>query len=117
MLQTEKHYVQWQDNETPRQTRWLSESNQPAPTRLVIVDDQTTADQAYRLACEGTSLLWRGDFHNARQLLQAMTRRIERTAQRKADKAGKKAQQSASAKTSRIYFISNAKLKRNAPVF
>ena len=90
--------MQWQDNETPRQTRWLSESNQPAPTRLVIVDDQTSADQAYRLACEGTSLLWRGDFHNARQLLQAMTRRIERTAQRKADKAGKKAQQSASAK-------------------
>ena len=95
MLQTEKHYVQWQDNETPRQTRWLSESNQPAPTRLVIVDDQTSADQAYRLACEGTSLLWRGDFHNARQLLQAMTRRIERTAERKANKAGKKAQHSA----------------------
>ena len=98
MLQTEKHYVQWQDNETSRQTRWLSESNQPAPTRVVIVDDQTTADQAYRLACEGTSLLWRGDFHNARQLLQAMTRRIERTAQRKVDKAGKKAQHSAGAK-------------------
>ena len=30
------------------------------------------ADTAYRLACEGTALLWRGDYHNARQLLQAM---------------------------------------------
>ena len=36
------------------------------------------ADAAYRLACEGTALLWRGDFHNARQLLQAMGRRIDR---------------------------------------
>lgn len=37
-----------------------------------------TADKAYRLACEGTALLWRGDFHNARQLLQAMQRRLDR---------------------------------------
>ena len=36
-------------------------------------------------------MLWRGDFHNARQLLQAMTRRIERTEQRKASKAAKSA--------------------------
>ncbi len=38
-------------------------------------------------------MLWRGDFHNARQLLQAMTRRIERTEQRKASKAAKSAKQ------------------------
>ena len=87
MLQTEKQYVQWQDNETTRNTLWLSESNQPPPARIVTVDDQTTADAAYRLACEGTSMLWRGDFHNARQLLQALTRRIERSEQRKASKA------------------------------
>ena len=91
MLQTEKQYVQWQDNQTTRNTRWLSESNQPPPARIVIVDDQTTADEAYRFACEGTSMLWRGDFHNARQLLQALTRRIERTEQRKASKAAKSA--------------------------
>jgi SAM-dependent methyltransferase len=35
------------------------------------------ADDAYRLACEGTALLWRGDFQNARQLLQAMARRAD----------------------------------------
>lgn len=89
MLQTEKQYVQWQDNQTTRNTLWLSESNQPPPARIVIVDDQTTADEAYRFACEGTSMLWRGDFHNARQLLQALTRRIERTEQRKISKAAK----------------------------
>ena len=32
----------------------------------------------YRLASEGTGLLWRSDFNNARQLLQAMGRRADR---------------------------------------
>ncbi len=45
---------------------------------MVLADDTTTADAAYRLACEGTGLLWQGDFHNARQLLQALARRTER---------------------------------------
>jgi methylase of polypeptide subunit release factors len=44
----------------------------------MVVDDRLTADAAYRLASEGTALLWRGDFQNARQLLQAMARRIDR---------------------------------------
>lgn len=44
---------------------------------MVVADDSITADAAYRLACEGTALLWRGDYHNARQLLQAMARRID----------------------------------------
>lgn len=82
MLQTEKQYVQWQENETLRNALWLSESNHMPPARIVLVDDTTTADDAYRLACEGTSLLWRGDFHNARQLLQALGRRIDRTNER-----------------------------------
>ncbi|HWU83857.1 MAG TPA: class I SAM-dependent methyltransferase [Rhodocyclaceae bacterium] len=56
---------------------WRSENGAPPPRRVVIADDTTTADVAYRLACEGTALLWRGDFQNARQLLQAMGRRAE----------------------------------------
>jgi methylase of polypeptide subunit release factors len=44
----------------------------------MVADDRITADAAYRLASEGTALLWRGDFQNARQLLQAMVRRIDR---------------------------------------
>ena len=44
----------------------------------MVADDSMKADLAYRLACEGTALLWRGDFQNARQLLQAMARRIDR---------------------------------------
>ncbi|MEY4436212.1 MAG: hypothetical protein RL175_1167, partial [Pseudomonadota bacterium] len=57
---------------------WRAESGAAAPRRMVLADDTTTADAAYRLACEGTGLLWQGDFHNARQLLQALARRTER---------------------------------------
>lgn len=94
MLATEIQYVQWHENETLRQARWLSQSNHVPPARIVVVDDKTTADEAYRLACAGTSMLWRGDFNNARQLLQAITRRIdranERSEQRKINKAANK---------------------------
>ena len=46
-----------------------------------------TADAAYRLACAGTGLLWRGDFHNARQMLQALARRIDKVPDRKRRRA------------------------------
>jgi SAM-dependent methyltransferase len=44
---------------------------------VVIADDGTKADAAFRGACEGTALLWRGDFQNARQMLRAMACRID----------------------------------------
>lgn len=59
------------------QARWRSESGQAPPRRVVVADDTMKADTAWRLACEGTALLWRGDYHNARQLLQAMARRAD----------------------------------------
>jgi SAM-dependent methyltransferase len=37
-----------------------------------------TADDAYGLACQGTALLWRGDFQNARQMLLALASRADR---------------------------------------
>ncbi len=62
-----------------RSARWHAENGTPLPRRTVVVDDRTRADDACRHACAGTALLWRGDFHNARHLLQAMGRRIDRT--------------------------------------
>jgi methylase of polypeptide subunit release factors len=67
--------IHWQEEGMDYSARWRSESGMPAPRRVVIADDRMTADAAYRLACEGTALLWRGDFQNARQLLNAMARR------------------------------------------
>jgi methylase of polypeptide subunit release factors len=48
----------------------------------VIADDSLKADAAYRLAASGTAILWRGSFNNARQLLQALSRRLERRLRR-----------------------------------
>lgn len=61
----------------PCRARWRSENGVPPPRRVVVADDTMKADTAWRLACEGTGLLWRGDYHNARQLLQAMARRAD----------------------------------------
>ncbi|MDZ7584096.1 MAG: class I SAM-dependent methyltransferase [Thiobacillus sp.] len=70
--------VSWTEADEPRSARWRAESGAPAPRRVMVADDRITADAAYRLASEGTALLWRGDFQNARQLLQAIARRIDR---------------------------------------
>lgn len=63
--------------------RWLSESGARAPARVQVADDTMPADTAYRLVCEGTALLWTGDYHNARQLLQALGRRFDRSRARR----------------------------------
>lgn len=72
--------IVWQeaDGQT-HEARWISEAGARAPARVVTADDTLPADTAWRLACEGTALLWRGDYHNARQLLQAMGRRFDRS--------------------------------------
>jgi SAM-dependent methyltransferase len=74
--------IRWTEADEPREARWRSESGSPPPRRVVVADDRLTADAAYRLACEGTAMLWRGDFNNARQLLKAITRRAERGARK-----------------------------------
>jgi methylase of polypeptide subunit release factors len=70
--------VNWTENGDARSAQWRSENGMPAPKRVVIADDTMNADTAYRLSCEGTALLWRGDFQNARQLLLALARRADR---------------------------------------
>lgn len=74
--------------DTEHSARWRSEAAVPPPKRVVVVDDTITADAAYHLACEGASLLWRGDFQNARQLLQAIARRAEQKPRKSRQKAG-----------------------------
>ena len=71
--------IAWTAQGAPHAARWRSESGQSAPGRVVLADDRMDADTAYRLACEGTGLLWCGDFQNGRQLLQALTRRADRS--------------------------------------
>lgn len=75
--------IRWVEADRACSALWRSERGSPPPGRVVLVDDTTSADVAYRLACEGTALLWRGDFHNATQLLQAMVRRVDKVPARK----------------------------------
>ncbi len=69
--------VNWPEKGATRTARWRSENGLPPPKRVIIADDSTKADAAYHQASEGTALLWRGDFQNAKLLLQAMARRID----------------------------------------
>ena len=70
--------ISWKERGDVRSARWRSETGSAPPRRVVVADDRTTADDAYHNACEGTAMLWRGDFQNARQLLNAMARRIDK---------------------------------------
>ncbi len=77
MKNSESTFIHWLEADQRRSALWRSEAGVNPPRRVQVVDDTLTADAAYRLACEGTALLWRGDFQNARQLLQAMARRLD----------------------------------------
>ena len=82
--------LSWMEGRAERSAQWRSESGWPAPKKVVVADDTMNADTAYRLALEGTALLWRGDFQNARQLLSALVRRVEHKSDRaRRAKAGK----------------------------
>ena len=70
--------LQWTEDKQARTALWRSERGAAPPRRVVLADDTLSADNAYRMACEGTGLLWRGDFQNARLLLQALARRIDK---------------------------------------
>jgi len=80
---TEPTMIRWVEKGVANAAHWRSERGSPPAHTVTLADDSTNADAAYRLACEGTAMLWRGDFHQARQLLQALARRIDHTPQRK----------------------------------
>ncbi len=70
--------LHWLEAGVEHSALWHSENQAHAPKRAMLADDSLSADTAYKLVCEGSALLWRGDFQNARQMLQALTRRIDR---------------------------------------
>ena len=67
---------------SPTEFRWHSENGASAPAEIVEVDDSMTADKALGMLRRGTGLLWCGDFHNARQLMAAVDRRLSKAAGR-----------------------------------
>ena len=83
--------IEWSSQGQAHTAQWRSESGASAPRRVIAADDTLPADTAYRMACEGTGLLWTGDFQNARMLLQALMRRADRKPRKVAAKAAQKA--------------------------
>jgi methylase of polypeptide subunit release factors len=80
--------IEWTDADgVTHALRWRSLADVPPPRRVQLADDTLSADAAYRLVCEGTALLWQGDFHQAGQMLQALGRRVDKAAQRTTQRA------------------------------
>ncbi len=73
-------WVEWHEKTGPSRARWQSVQGWPAPKNAVQGNDTLSADMAFRLINSGTSIIWRGDFHNAKQLLAALKRRIAKKA-------------------------------------
>ncbi len=98
--------LQWDDvNGQPQHAAWHSEAGRPAPARMQVADDRLAADAAYHLICEGSTLLWQGDFFNARHLMEALKRRLDKPKLRgKAQKSAKPAHPPAPAVTPALAF-------------
>jgi methylase of polypeptide subunit release factors len=69
--------LSWQEKNKPMEAVWQSEAGNPPPKNIVVADDTTSAKDAYKLICEGTAFLYKGDFQNAKQMLQAITRKFD----------------------------------------
>lgn len=76
-------YAAWSEGGQASRALWRAPGGGAPPRRIEVVDDTLSADAAFRLANAGACLLWRGDFHNAVQLLQALARRVDRRRGRK----------------------------------
>jgi methylase of polypeptide subunit release factors len=104
--------IHWTENGEQRSARWRSESGWPAPKKVVLADDTMNADAAWRLALDGTALLWRGDFQNARQLLQALARRVDGKSERSKRAAKAKAGKAPATPTEQFHRHRLAQLQR-----
>lgn len=70
--------MHWLEDGKEFEAQWRSHAGTPPAARVVVADGRMSADEAYGLACQGTALLWRGDFQEARQMLNAMGKRADR---------------------------------------
>ena len=74
--------IHWREGDQAFEAQWRSHGEMPPATRVVVADGRMTADEAYGLACQGTALLWRGDYQDARQMLNALGKRADRRSRR-----------------------------------
>ena len=70
--------IEWLEAGQQHSARWRSEAAIAPHGKIVIGDDRLGADAAWRLINDGTAILWRGDWQNARKLMLTLTTRADR---------------------------------------
>lgn len=70
--------IHWKEDSLEKSAPWWSEKGAVQPKKVVIGGDNFSAEKVIRLASQGIAILWRGDFHNAKQLMQAIARRLDK---------------------------------------
>lgn len=102
---THDQIISWDHDGVTETAAWWSANDRPAPKKVIEVDDRLTADEAVQFAAQGTAMLYMGDFHNAKQLMGAMVRRIERP--------GKKAPKVLNSKAEEFYRLRQTRAQRS----
>ncbi len=69
--------ITWTEKQQAHQALWLTHNQHKPPQSITVIDENINADAALKLAYANTAMLWRGDFHQAKQLLAAIKRRLQ----------------------------------------
>lgn len=70
--------IEWQEAGRRHRARWRSEAAVAPPPAVDIGDDRISADAAFCSLEAGRAILWRGDWVNARHLMQALSKCADR---------------------------------------
>lgn len=70
--------IRWTEKGVERSGHFRSENAVTPPASCSVIDDRISGAQALARLSKGEALLYRGDFRNARQLLSAVERKLEK---------------------------------------
>ena len=74
--------IAWTEAGQKKTAGWRSEAGIAPHAVVVAADERLAADDAFRLLASGAAILWRGDWVNARRLMQVLTRQADRRRER-----------------------------------
>lgn len=72
------HTLTWQEQGQTRQAPWRNTAAQKPPAAIAVAEAGLSAKAALKSFRQGQALLWRGDYHQAVQLLSAVKRQRSR---------------------------------------
>lgn len=63
---------------------WVSENEPQPPRKVTSANEKLTAERFLHEASEGAAFVWQGDFHKAKDLLQAAQKQVDRKKKKRA---------------------------------